>query len=135
MPRPSLQSGMTNELTIKTGPENSARTFFEHLPDVLATPILSGFMEKVCAELVKRHLERGEQSVGTAMDIKHLAPTPLGMKVTIKAELTKIMGKQLLFRLEAYDEMEKIANATHYRYIIDVEKFSQRVAQKASLIQ
>lgn len=132
MPRPSLQAGITNELTIQTGPEHSARAFFENLPDVFATPVLSGFMEKVCAELVQRHLEPGEQSVGTAMDLKHLAPTPLGMKVTIKAELSKINGRQLIFRLEAYDEVEKIAEATHYRFIIDVEKFNKRVAEKVA---
>ncbi len=131
MPRDSLQPGLTHKLTLKTTPEHSARKFFSDLPDVFATPFLGGLMEQTCAELVQKHLEPGEQSVGTAMDLKHLAPTPLGMKVTVKAELTKVSGKQLIFRLEAYDEVEKIGEATHYRFIINAEKFNKRVAEKA----
>ncbi|MBW1975773.1 MAG: thioesterase family protein [Deltaproteobacteria bacterium] len=131
MPRNTLQAGIKHELSLTTGPEHSARRFFENLPDVFATPFLSGLMEQTCAELVQKHLEPGEQSVGTAMDLKHLAPTPLGMKVTVKAQLTKVSGRQLIFHLEAYDEVEKIGEATHYRFIINAEKFNQRVAEKA----
>ncbi len=134
MPRETLQPGLKHEISLQTTPDHSARKFFPDLPDVFATPFLGGIMEQACAELVQKHLEPGEQSVGTAMDLKHLAPTPLGMKVTVKAELTKVSGKQLIFRLEAYDEVEKIGEATHYRFIINAEKFNQRVAEKAQKI-
>ncbi len=127
----SLKEGLTHEISLKTTEEHSAQKFFKHLPNVFATPFLGGLMEQVCAELVQQHLEEGEQSVGAAMDLKHIAPTPLGMTVTVKATLTEIKGRQLTFKIEAFDELEKIGEAIHQRFIINAEKFNQRVAQKA----
>lgn len=131
MALPSLKEGLTHELSMKTSEEHSAQKFFPHLPNVFATPFLGGLMEQVCAELIQPHLEEGEQSVGAAMDLKHLAPTPLGMTVTVKATLKEVKGKQLIFHVEAFDEVEKIGEATHQRFIINAEKFNQRVMQKA----
>ena len=73
-----FQPGMTHELKVKTQPEDSAQKFYPHLPDVFATPFLVGLMERVSAELINMHLQPGEQSVGIAMDLKHMAATPLG---------------------------------------------------------
>jgi predicted thioesterase len=77
------------------------------------------------------HLQPGEQSVGISMDLKHMAATPLGMEVRVKTEVTAVEGKKLTFRLEAYDEVEKIGEATHERFVIQADKFNSRVAQKA----
>jgi fluoroacetyl-CoA thioesterase len=126
-----FQSGMTHELKIKTCAEDSAQRFYPHLPDVFATPFLVGLMERVSAELINMHLQPGEQSVGISMDLKHMAATPLGMEVRVKTEVTGVEGKKLAFRLEAFDEVEKIGEATHERFIIQAEKFTSRVAEKA----
>ncbi len=126
-----FQPGMTHELKLKTRPEDSAQKFYPHLPDVFATPFLVGLMERVSAELINMHLEPGEQSVGISMDLKHMAATPLGMEVRVKTEVTAVEGRKLTFRLEAYDEVEKIGEATHERFIIKADKFTSRVAEKA----
>ncbi len=123
--------GMTKELTLKTQPEHSARRFFENLPDVFATPFLGGLMEQVSAQLIDEHLEPGMQSVGMTMNLKHLAPTPLGMEVRVVTEIVAVEGRKLTFKLEAFDEMEKIGEATHERFIINAEKFNARVREKA----
>jgi fluoroacetyl-CoA thioesterase len=126
-----FQPGMTHELKVKTKPEDSAQKFYPHLPDVFATPFLAGLMERVSAELINMHLQPGEQSVGISMDLKHMAATPLGMEIRVKTEVTAVEGKKLTFRLEAYDEVEKIGEATHERFVIQADKFNSRVAQKA----
>ncbi len=126
-----FQPGMTHELEVKTQPEDSAQKFYAHLPDVFATPFLVGLMERVSAELINMHLQPGEQSVGIAMDLKHMAATPLGMQIRVKTEVTAVEGRKLTFRLEAFDEVEKIGEATHERFVIQAAKFNARVAEKA----
>ena len=124
--------GMTHEKFLKTGPEHSARHFFPHLPDVFGTPYLVGLFEGVSAELMEPHLSPGEQSVGIAMNLKHLAATPLGMEVRATTEITQMEGKKITFKLEAFDEKEKIGEAVHERFIINEAKFNQRVEAKKS---
>jgi fluoroacetyl-CoA thioesterase len=126
-----FQPGMTHEVKVTSRPEDSAQKFYPHLPDVFATPILAGLMERTSAELINLHLQPGEQSVGISMDLKHMAATPLGMEVRVKTEITSVEGRKLTFRLEAYDEVEKIGEATHERFIIQADKFNSRVAEKA----
>lgn len=128
----ALQVGMTRELVIETGPEHTAQFFYRNLPRVVATPFLAGFMERVCAELIDEYLQPGEQSVGAFMQLKHTAPTPLGMSIRITARITTIEGPKLTFSLEAWDEVEKIGEALHERYIIKADKFMARVAAKTS---
>ena len=128
----AFQAGMTHELSIKTQPEHSARRFYPNLPDVFATPFLGGLMEQVSAELVDKHLNPGEQSVGVSMNLKHLAATPLGMGIRVKTEIVAVEGRKLTFKLEAFDDVEKIGEATHERFVIVADKFNARVAEKAS---
>lgn len=127
-----FEIGMTHELRLKTGPEHSARVFFPDLPDAFATPFLVGLMEGVSAELMAKYLRPGEQSVGIGINLKHTAPTPLGMEVRVVTELVAIDGKKLTFKLEAFDDKEKIGEASHERFIINAEKFGQRLAAKAA---
>jgi fluoroacetyl-CoA thioesterase len=128
----ALQAGMTHEKVLKTGPEHSARNFFPDLPDVFGTPYLVGLFEGVSAELMAPHLAPGQQSVGAGMDLKHTAPTPLGMTVRAVTQLMEVDKRKHTFKLEAFDEKEKIGEAVHIRYIIEVEKFMQRVEAKKS---
>lgn len=127
-----FQEGMSRELRLKTGPEHSARRFYANLPDVFATPVLGGLMEQVSAELVDEGLDSGEQSVGISMNLSHLAATPLGMEVHVRTEIVAVEGKKLTFRIEAFDEVERIGEATHERFVINAGKFGQRVEEKAA---
>ena len=129
-----FEVGMTRELKIRTRSEQSARVFYPNLPDVFATPYLAGLMEQVSAELINERLDVGEQSVGISMNLKHMAATPLGMEVRVKTEISAIEGRKLTFVLEAFDDVEKIGEATHERFIILAEKFNARVADKAKKI-
>lgn len=128
----TFEIGMSRELKIKTHPGQSAQTFYPHLPNVFATPFLAGLMEQVSAELINERLDAGEQSVGISMNLKHIAATPLGMEVRVRTEITAIDGRKLTFSLEAFDDIEKIGEAVHERFIIQAEKFNARVADKAA---
>jgi len=125
-----FSEGMSHEITIETTKDHSARKFFPNLPDVFATPYLGGYMERASAELIDQQLKEGWQSVGISMNLQHLAPTPLGMKVKIVTKVAKVDGRKLTFEIEAFDELEKIGVATHERFIIDAAKFEERVAAK-----
>ena len=84
----ALTVGMTHEMRLKTGPEHSAQKFFPKVPDVFGTPFLGGLFEGVSAALMAPHLGDGETSVGISMNLKHTAPTPLGMEVRAVTEVT-----------------------------------------------
>lgn len=126
-----LTEGMTHELEFDTNPEMSARRVYAYVPDVYATAAMVGHMESVCADLVKPHLGEGQQTVGTGMSFKHTAPTPLGMKVRFKCELEEVDKRKLKFKVEGFDEKGPIGESTHFRFIIDVDKFEKMVAEKA----
>jgi len=127
-----FEIGMAHEMTFETRPEHTARYFYEKLPDVLATPFLAGFMERVSAECMAQRLAPEEQSVGVSMTLRHMAATPLGMPVRVRTELTAVDGAKLTFRLQAWDAAEQIGDATHERFVISCEKFNARVAKKRS---
>ncbi len=128
----AITAGMTHEMRLKTGPEHTAQKFFPKVPDVFGTPFLGGLFEGVSAALMAPHLGPGETSVGISMNLKHTAPTPLGMEVRAVTEVTQVDGRKVTFKLEGFDEKEKIGEAIHERFIINEAKFNQRVeAQKS----
>ena len=128
----AITVGMKNEVRLKTGPEHSAQKFFHGVPDVFGTPFLGGLFEGTSAALMAPHLGPGEQSVGISMDLKHTAPTPLGMEVRAVTEVTQVEGRKVSFKVDVFDEKEKIGEAVHERFIINAEKFNQRVEAKKS---
>jgi fluoroacetyl-CoA thioesterase len=128
----ALVIGMTHEMRLKTGPEHSAQKFYPKVPDVFGTPFLGGLFEGVSADLMAPHLGPGETSVGISMTLKHTAPTPLGMEVRAVAEVTQVEGRKITFKLEGFDEKEKIGEAVHERFIINEAKFNQRLEAKKS---
>jgi predicted thioesterase len=97
---------------------------------VYATPAMAALMEGAAVEAVDRALPEGWSTVGTELAIKHLAPTPLGMPVRASAELVKIDGRCLEFRVEAGDGVEKIGEGIHQRFIINNEKFIAKAEKK-----
>lgn len=98
---------------------------------VLATPHLVWHLEMACRNGVKPLLDPNQDTVGTVVNIKHLAATPLGMSVRFVAEVATVDGRRIDFRVEAYDEKEKVAEGTHERFIVDMERFAKRVREKA----
>ncbi|HVN05223.1 MAG TPA: thioesterase family protein [Bryobacteraceae bacterium] len=97
---------------------------------VLATPWLIGWMERTCRDAVLPLLDPGHDTVGTHVDVYHLAATPMGMTVTFKAEVTSVDERRVNFKVEAWDEKEKCGEGTHQRAIINVTRFTARVQSK-----
>lgn len=98
---------------------------------VLSTPHLIGFLEMTCRNLLAGFLPAGQDSVGTHVDLRHLAATPIGMRVSLQAEIVSVEGRKVNFKLEVFDEREKVAQGTHQRFIVDVERFAARLQAKA----
>ena len=100
---------------------------------VLATPSLIGFMERVARDLMERNLPEGYSSVGVWVDVRHLAATPVEAKVRVSCEVIEIDGRKVDFRVDAWDEIEKIGEGRHQRVAIDVNRFLQRLQAKFKL--
>ena len=99
---------------------------------VFATPAMIAFMEMTALSAVDPLLPAGWSTVGTEINVKHLSATPTGMEVRCEAELLEVDGRRLLFRVEAFDGAGKIGEGTHGRYIVENERFLQRVNEKAT---
>ncbi len=126
-----LQAGMTFEKTITVTDDLSAK----HLAGqggiaVFSTPELVRFVEICALEGMRPFLAEGQETVGTRVDIRHLAATPVGMRVTAKCTLTEVDRRRLGFTFEVHDELDKIGEGTHERFIIDREKQQQRLQEK-----
>jgi fluoroacetyl-CoA thioesterase len=131
----TVQTGFSHDLTITVAPEQLASSIDRHIPvPVLATPVLIKLMEETSHLAISPGLAPGESSVGTLIHIKHLAATPVGMRVHIYAEVTEVIGRKVCLRVDAWDEIEKIGECEHERAIIDLAKFLARVEKKAAAI-
>jgi len=105
---------------------------FLAMPEVFATGFLVGFLEWACIKAVNPHLDwPEEQTVGTHIDVSHLAATPPGLEVTATVELIAIDGRKLVFAVEAHDGVDQISKGRHERYIINKERFDARVNEKS----
>jgi predicted thioesterase len=97
---------------------------------VLATPVMINLFEAAALDAVERLLPPGRQSLGTVLNVRHIAATPVGMRVTATAEVTGVEGRTIRFRVEARDEKDLIGDGTHERVVVNVEKFDERVQRK-----
>jgi predicted thioesterase len=114
--------------------ENSAIHLGSGSTRVLATPWMIAFMERVSHRLLTCCLPEGFSSVGSHLDVRHLAPTPVGATIRVKAEVLSVEGKRIFFLIQAWDELEKIGEGRHERVVIDEQRFLKRVEnKKASL--
>lgn len=125
-----LKPGMTGTATDKVSSENTALRFGSGTVKVYATPAMVGLMEKAAIACVDSKLPQGYASVGTRVEIRHLAATPVGMSVKAEAELIEAEGFKLKFKVLAFDEKEKIGEGTHSRYIIKLEDFLAKTEAK-----
>ncbi|MPN08633.1 hypothetical protein SDC9_155918 [bioreactor metagenome] len=126
----NLKPGLKKEKSEQVTANHTAVKYGSGGVEVYATPAMIGLMEGASLAAVDPHLPPGMATVGTAIQVSHLAATPVGMTVRATAELLEIAGKKLTFRVEAFDEKEKIGEGTHQRYIIELQKFQQRAESK-----
>lgn len=125
-----LSIGLNAEITLIVTEADTAAKWGSGLVPVFGTPSLVGLMEAAAVKALDGHLPEGQTTVGGHIDVRHLAATPVGMQVRARAELTSIDDKKLTFHIEAWDETEKIGEALHERFVIDIEKFVNRTQMK-----
>jgi fluoroacetyl-CoA thioesterase len=124
--------GLVGQTELLVGEENTARHLGSGNVAVLATPEMVRLMEKAAVAAVDHLLPDGYRTVGVAVNVRHLAATPVGMRVRAQAELVTVEGRKLTFRVEAFDEVEKIGEGEHRRVIVELERFRERVEAKSA---
>jgi len=123
--------GTSHELQFTVGSEHVIDFASDGMPAVLATPRLIGLLERTARELLYPYLEAEERTVGVDIELKHLAPTPLGAQVTCTARVISTDRHLVTYQIEARDEQERIARGIHQRAVIRVGSFARRVAAKS----
>jgi fluoroacetyl-CoA thioesterase len=134
----SLKAGLTHRFQFrvplsKTVPQLYPESqMFREMPEVFATGYLVGLLEWACIEALRPHLDwPREQSLGTRVDVSHLAATPPGLTVTVDVRLDKVDGRRLSFFIAAHDGVDRITEGTHERVVIDRDRFMEKVRAKA----
>ena len=126
----SLTVGCKGKAETVVTEQNTAAAVGSGLVPVFATPYMIALMENAAVNAVQAHLEEGQGTVGTKLDVTHDAATPVGMKVWAEAELTAVEGKKLTFTVKAFDETGAIGGGTHERFIITVDRFLAKAEAK-----
>ncbi len=123
--------GAKGTYILRVTPAHLANQFKDAaLPPVFATPMMVTAMENAALNAVRDYLDAGESAVGTSVNIRHLAATPAGHQVTATAEVTKVDGRRIEFKVSARDEIEDIGTGTHERMVVDIARLGQRLAAK-----
>jgi fluoroacetyl-CoA thioesterase len=125
-----LQPGLTGAAEILVGTRDTAPHVGSGKVKVLATPVMVGLMEEAALTAVEGLLPPGHQTVGTRLEITHVAATPVGLRVTAGAELLRVDGRRLFFRVWADDESDRIGEGTHERIVVNVARFDERAQRK-----
>jgi predicted thioesterase len=126
----TLRPGLTGDTGITVAEEHTAPHVGSGQVRVLATPVLTNLLEAAALAAAERHVPAGHQTVGTLLNIRHFAATPVGMKVSAHAEITAVEGRVITFRVWAEDEVETISEGTHERVMINLDKFDSRMGAK-----
>ena len=125
--------GAKGSFTLLVQPQHLANRFKDAtLPAVFATPVMIMTMENAALNAIKAYLDPGESAVGTAVNVRHLAATPVGRQVTAEAEVTRVTGRQIEFTVLAKESAREIGVGTHARVVVDVSKFTRRLAEEES---
>ena len=126
-----IPPGTKGTFTLRVEPGHLANQFKDAmLPEVLATPVMIMMMENAALNAIRPYLEPGESAVGSAIDVRHLAATPVGHTVRAEAEVTRVDGRRIEFKVSARDETEEIGNGIHERAVINLGSFNERLARK-----
>lgn len=124
--------GANGAFTLVVTPEHLANRFKDSiLPPVLATPLMILAMENAALNAIRNYLEPDESAVGTAVDIRHIAATPAGQRVTANAKVTLVEGKRIVFAVIAHDEVEEIGRGIHERMVVDLRRIAKRLDAKS----
>lgn len=136
--KPTLKAGLKHSFSYKV-PENKTVPFtYPESPEIAAMPkvFATGFMivliEWACVRLLKPHLDEGEGSLGTDVNVSHLAATPPGFTVTVEVEVVEVNGRKVDFKVRAHDGVDLIGEGWHERVVVAWDRFNERVAQKAA---
>jgi fluoroacetyl-CoA thioesterase len=122
--------GTANTVTFTVQPEHTIEFAGDGMPAVLSTPTLIQILERTARQSLLEFLEEGERSVGIEVEIRHLAPAPVGSSVTCATRVVRADGREIIFHVEARDAHEVLARGAHKRQIIRVERFARRVNEK-----
>ena len=128
--KPSLQAGVTGNATVMVDRERTI-DFMGEKARVYATPALVRDIELACRDLLLQHLDAGEDSVGTRVEIDHIAATLMGMPVELSLRIAELQGRAVTFEFSGRDSVEPICRGRHMRFIVDVAKTEARLAAKA----
>jgi fluoroacetyl-CoA thioesterase len=126
----ALKPGLTGRSELVVGEEHTAPRVGSGLVHVLATPVMINLFEAAALDALDKHLPPGYQSLGTVLNVRHIAATPVGMRVRATAEIVKVDGRTVFLKVKAEDENELIGDGVHERVVVNVEKFSERVKRK-----
>lgn len=124
--------GLTGTAEIMVGPEHTAPFVGSGRIPVLATPVMINVIEAAALAAIEHLLPAGHQSLGIHLEVSHVAATPVGLRVTATAEVMRVEGRTITFRVEAHDDVERIGGGTHQRVVVSVARFDERVQRKVS---
>ena len=122
--------GLTGSAQLVVGPEHTAPFVGSGRIAVLATPVMINVIEAAALDAVEHLLPAGHQSLGIHLDVSHVAATPVGLQITATAEVLRVQGRTVTFRVEARDPFEAIGGGTHQRVVVSVARFDERVQRK-----
>ena len=135
--KPTLKPGLKHAFSYKV-PENKTVPYtypespiIAQMPKVFATGFMIVLMEWTCTQLLSEHVDAGEGSLGTHVDVSHLAATPPGMTVTVDVEVVEVQGRKIVFKVSAHDGMDLIGEGRHERAVVSWDRFNAKVAEKA----
>ena len=130
-----IEPGLVNEIKIIVTDDLTAEASnVEGMAPVLSTPKMISYLERTAHLAVFPLLAPGQSTVGTLVNIRHLAATPVGMEVRIRVEVIKVDGRRVNYKVEAWDAVDKIADGEHERFVIDTPRFNDRLEKKRQLI-
>lgn len=127
-----LRTGLVGEAQVVVGRSDLASAVGSGSVDVFGTPAMIALLESAAINAVDHLLPEGQATVGTHLDVRHLAPTPLGATVRARAELVAVNGRRLMFQVEAFDPVDKIGEGTHERAVVEVARLVARAAAKTT---
>src|SRR6266581_5767387 len=127
-----VRPGLTGDAGLVVGAEHTAPRIGSGKVHVLATPVMINLIEAAALAAVEHLLPEGYQSLGTHLDVRHIAATPVGMRVRATAEVTAVQGRTISFKVNVEDEVDLVGDGVHERIVVNVAKFDQRVQRKLS---
>ena len=129
----SIAVGISGESTLLVGDEHTAARVGSGRIGVLATPVMINAIEAAALACCEALLPEGHQSLGTQLNISHIAATPVGMRIVARATVTRVEGRKVSFLIQVHDERDLIGEGTHERVVVNVAKFDLRVQEKIPL--